>query len=189
MNLNKDTPQTKSEKAAVRALIEESLNNVSPQKSSLPVLDSWILQKVTDNLRKNKENKRKTFRVQKKPEPQLPPASRNAATTSSSLCKSSREVNTLRIPLIPLTYLSDSKNIPQFPPKPLKKSKLRSNSLADSKSKETYMEIPEIKKVLYSIILKNNLLRKLKSSTSNIPTKDFLTHHTKALKRINNLKP
>ena len=59
MNLNKDTPQTKSEKAAVRALIEASLNKISPQKLSLPVLDSWVLQKTIKNSGKSRENREK----------------------------------------------------------------------------------------------------------------------------------
>lgn len=186
MNLNKDTPQTKSEKAAVRALIEASLNNVSPQKSSLPVLDSWVLHKFVKNGKKGRENRGENLRIPKKTAQPLPPPSRNAARTSSSLCKSSREKQSFQIPLVPLTYLNEPKQFNQPRVRLCKKDKGRSNSLAVSKVKDTYMEIPEIKKVLQSIIIKNNLLSKLKSEINKKSTGEFLKHHVKALQRISN---
>lgn len=186
MNLNKDTPQTKSEKAAVKALIEASLMNVSPQKSSLPVLDSWVLQKITKNSKKGRENKEPNLKMEKRTAQPLPPTSRNAVRTCSSLCKSSREKNTFQIPLVPMTYPNEAKQLIQIRARLCKKAKTRSNSLAESKAKETYMEIPEIKKVLQSIIIKNNLLSKLKSDINKKSTAEFLKHHAKVLQRFVN---
>jgi hypothetical protein len=179
MNLNKETPHTKSEKAAVRELIEFGMIQISPQKSSLPNLDSWVLQHLPTLSKSNKENQISS-KVKKRVKlipPSLKPLS-TSVRNSSSLNKSVRESHSIRIPLasIPLPnnprlsrHLSKPNQVPDNtnslkPLQILQKSlKPRSHSVGEGKSNDRQMEIPEIRKALFSLILKNNLLSKFKS--------------------------
>lgn len=179
MNLNKDTPQTNSEKAAVRALIDAGIDLISPLKSSMPVLDRWVLQNNSNSSVSNKENFR-SFKLPPKPAIRIKTKEKQVMVSkstrnSSSLCKSSRESHNFRMPLALIPFSNDQSSHITSKSNLNQKAKARSTSLADRrnsrnskdlnqyKSQTKQMEIPEIRKALFSLIVKNNLLTKFKS--------------------------
>lgn len=152
MNLNKETPNTKSEKAAVRSLIEQSALDSSPNVvASNFELERWIIREPT-----------------RKQSPHVPPL---ASRAKSSVCKppvgsisiSKRtQINTYRkssrdrlenkIISVPMTSLflntQSNKSKTNFRPLFTRKLKIRSHSLTYTKDQEKPIDITQIKRTL-----------------------------------------
>lgn len=157
MNLNKETPNTKSEKAAVRSLIEQSALDSSPNVVvSNPELERWIIREPT---RKQSPHvpplaSRAKSSVCKPPVGSISISKRTQINTyrKSSNSKSSREKLENKIISVPMTSLflntQPNKSKTHFRPLFTKKLKIRSNSLTYTKDQEKPIDITHIKRTL-----------------------------------------
>lgn len=161
MNLNKETPNTKSEKAAVKTLIEQSALDTSPLVvSALPELEKWV-NKMPDRKKSPAipplPNRAKSS-ISKPPVGSINMAKRvkivRCRLTKNS--KSSREKlenQILPLPMISLllnTQVTES-NV-RMPPAQVKKLKTRSRSLTDTKDQAKPIDIMYIKRTIDMIV-------------------------------------
>lgn len=181
MDLNKETPHTKSEKAAVKALIEASGLECSPMvQTQNPELESWVHKRKKENTYKQKRVPSVPLYTRPISNIGKPPtyvsntmkSTTNRTQRPGSQMKSTREKSfgkNMQIPLIPLLFpsnINDSKT--KASPIPVQNTKKRSQSLAECKENIKPADIPIIKKVI-SLMVKNNLRVKVNKENNLIP--------------------